>query len=364
MLIIALSLLGASFIVLLVYISTLLFTKDKAHSTTQFVSVDIIVAARNEEANIERCIQSLLKLDYPVEKLSIFIGNDMSEDKTGEIITKYAAQHPHLTQITIQNQRSGLKGKTNVLAQLIHQSSSDYIFITDADISVPTQWVQQLLSKLKNPKVGMISGTTLMEGRSLFDKMQQLDWTFGMGVNRAHEQLNIPVTGVGNNMAFKRAAYESLGGYEKLGFSVIEDYLLFKKMCEEGEWEFRSDLHPDSLCISNPVSFKDLLKQRQRWFKGARILTWYNLALLTLNTLVVPALIVLAFYNVKYALICYGIKLLQDFIFLFITLSKVNKLKYLLWFPIYEVYYQITSLFWMSALWIPVKVKWKGRVFE
>ena len=47
-------------------------------------SVSVIVAARNEEDNIKNCLQSLLELNYPNEKLEIILVNDESTDKTEE----------------------------------------------------------------------------------------------------------------------------------------------------------------------------------------------------------------------------------------------------------------------------------------
>ena len=52
-------------------------------------SSTIIVAARNEETNIENCLRSLNELEYPVGKLEIIIVNDDSDDNTGQIIKEF-----------------------------------------------------------------------------------------------------------------------------------------------------------------------------------------------------------------------------------------------------------------------------------
>ncbi len=52
--------------------------------------VSILVAARNEEQNIIRCLQALTELDYPAYKLEILVGNDASEDKTRELVAAFA----------------------------------------------------------------------------------------------------------------------------------------------------------------------------------------------------------------------------------------------------------------------------------
>ena len=54
----------------------------------------IIVAARNEEENILRCLQSLDALIYPEGKLQIIIVNDKSTDRTDEIIEEFVLGKP------------------------------------------------------------------------------------------------------------------------------------------------------------------------------------------------------------------------------------------------------------------------------
>ena len=49
----------------------------------------VIVAARDEEKNIQRCLDSLGKLEYPNSRLEVLIVDDRSTDKTGEIIDKF-----------------------------------------------------------------------------------------------------------------------------------------------------------------------------------------------------------------------------------------------------------------------------------
>ncbi|NUN70043.1 MAG: glycosyltransferase, partial [Bacteroidetes bacterium] len=62
-----------------------------AGSGTEIHSVTVIVPARNEEMNIERCLRALLAQDYPAEKLSIIIIDDQSDDRTAEIVRTMSA---------------------------------------------------------------------------------------------------------------------------------------------------------------------------------------------------------------------------------------------------------------------------------
>ena len=55
-----------------------------------FLSVSLIVSCRNEEKFISKCLDSLIKQDYPKEKIEILVVDGMSEDKTREIIKEYS----------------------------------------------------------------------------------------------------------------------------------------------------------------------------------------------------------------------------------------------------------------------------------
>ena len=120
-------------------------------------SVSILIAARNEAANILDCLRSVQALSFDKENLQILVGNDASEDNTAAIIRDFIADKPHFTLIDIQPHKSNiLRGKTNVLAQLADHATGEYLFFTDADIEVPTDWIQNILPHFK-PNVGIVT---------------------------------------------------------------------------------------------------------------------------------------------------------------------------------------------------------------
>ena len=55
----------------------------------EYPTVDILIAARNEEKNLATCLKSISKLDYPPEKIKIWIGDDESSDGTWKNIQEF-----------------------------------------------------------------------------------------------------------------------------------------------------------------------------------------------------------------------------------------------------------------------------------
>src|SRR5690348_14804467 len=85
--------------------------------------VSIIVAARNEEQCIEQCIESLLQIDYPREKLECIIVNDGSTDRTAELAARIAANDTRIKVLLATPGTGNLRGKANAVAQGIEAST-------------------------------------------------------------------------------------------------------------------------------------------------------------------------------------------------------------------------------------------------
>ena len=68
--------------------------------------ISIIVAAHNEGENIKNCLDSLLNLDYPDEKIEIIIVNDRSKDDMGMILDDYNKKCNYLNIIEIKNSKA------------------------------------------------------------------------------------------------------------------------------------------------------------------------------------------------------------------------------------------------------------------
>ena len=118
-------------------------------------------------------------------------------------------------------------------------------------------------------EVALTGGLTLMEEQTATDAAQSLDWGFLLGVASAMTEAGLPATAMGNNLAFTREAYESVGGYPGLPFSVTEDYALFKAIAEGDLWRVRFPVRPETVVRTLPArSFAHAYRQRRRWARG------------------------------------------------------------------------------------------------
>ena len=94
--------------------------------------VSIIVAARNEERNIQSALQSLLTIEYP--SLQLIVVNDRSQDRTGEILAGMVQDHSLLKIVQIDELPEGWLGKNHALWQGVQQADGELLLFTDADV--------------------------------------------------------------------------------------------------------------------------------------------------------------------------------------------------------------------------------------
>jgi glycosyltransferase involved in cell wall biosynthesis len=67
-----------------------------------YPSIWVLVAARNEEANIAACLDALIRQAYPKDKFEIWVGDDGSEDGTAAIIASFEKSHLNIRSLLIK----------------------------------------------------------------------------------------------------------------------------------------------------------------------------------------------------------------------------------------------------------------------
>jgi cellulose synthase/poly-beta-1,6-N-acetylglucosamine synthase-like glycosyltransferase len=243
--------------------------KEDPFSLSELPKVAVLIAARNEETNIIRCLQALVDQDYPKENMQVLVGDDASDDSTADLVRAFIVQYPHIELVSISpSAQSNLKGKTNVLATLFKKVSGEYAFITDADIAVNPSWIRGMLAGLQHQGADAASGTTFVNYSNPFHLFQTIEWMEALGFMFTADQLNIRVTAVGNNMVISKKAYDAVGGYEAIPFSVTEDLDLFLAL-QKKNYIHRLFLNPKALVWTQPIdTLGALFKQRKRWMKG------------------------------------------------------------------------------------------------
>jgi 1,2-diacylglycerol 3-beta-glucosyltransferase len=324
--------------------------------------VSILVAARNEEAQIERCLRSLAALNYPSGRLEILIADDNSTDATAAIIAGFIQDKPQFRLLHVGPPLGSARGKANALAYLCRAAATDYFLFTDADMALAPGWVAGMLAALA-PGVGVVTGITTAGG-GLFGRLQGLDWLFGLNLIRLLADWGLPATAVGNNMLVTRAAYEATGGFENIDFRVSEDLQLFQAVVAQG-YGFRNLCEPQVLGVSMPQpTVRALLDQRKRWMTGAGTLPWYLSGLFWLYAGFYAVLFWPGFMPLQWVASIYLLKIGLQTAFLSITLRQAGRRASLGTLLLYEPYLCLMSLLVLGYVLWPSPVEWKERRYE
>ncbi|WP_232695704.1 glycosyltransferase family 2 protein [Brevibacillus daliensis] len=229
--------------------------------------VSVLIPAHNEEVVIERTIKSMIRLDYPKDKLEIIVINDNSKDRTGEIADGYASKYPFVKVVHTKPPHAG-KGKSGALNQGFQHSTGDVIVVYDADNTPERKAVYYLvLALLNDPEAGVVVGKfrVINAAKNLLTRFINIEticfqWMAQAGRFHWFRVTTIP----GTNFAIRRHLIEELGGWDEK--ALAEDTELTIRVYNKG---YNIRFFPAAITWEQePENWKVWWKQRTRWARG------------------------------------------------------------------------------------------------
>lgn len=115
--------------------------------------VTLVVACRNEERYIKRCLDSLVAQDYPKDRMEIFVVDGMSGDRTSVVAAEYALAHPHIT--ILQNSRLITPCAFNIG---IRKAKGDYVFFMGAHAMYQSNYVSLCVRNAESSGADNVGG--------------------------------------------------------------------------------------------------------------------------------------------------------------------------------------------------------------
>lgn len=219
---ISLSLLVYSYFIYPILLKLLVKPKEiKLQTLSEFPSVDIVIAAYNEESCIKARIENALAQNYQGE-LNILVASDGSKDKTGEIITSFTDSR--VTALDFPENR----GKISVLNDLISQSRADYLVLTDANTDFNVDAVDILIRSFTD-KVGVVSGELVLETDAGNQNQDGLYWKYEQLLKKYESALGGLLGANGAIYAIKRELYIPLSKD-----TVVDDFCIVMNIKKQG----------------------------------------------------------------------------------------------------------------------------------
>lgn len=187
--------------------------------------VSVCVPARNEERDLEACLTSLLKQDYP--HFEVIVVDDNSTDGTHAVIESLSKQYSNLIAVSGAPLPSDWYGKPFALHQAVQKSRGEILLFTDADPVFQPQALTSAVHLMQERDLEML---TLLPGAvfgSFWERaVQPLVFAF-IAVLTRFAKVNDPASpaamGVGAFIMMRRQAYDRVGGHEPLRQTILED---------------------------------------------------------------------------------------------------------------------------------------------
>ncbi|MBR2647484.1 MAG: glycosyltransferase [Sediminibacterium sp.] len=323
------------------------------------IKVSVLIAARNEENNIDYCLSALINQDTSFD-FEILVGNDNSSDLTGDKVSHWASKYSNISLYSITTKISNLEGKANVLAQLAKQAKGEYLLFTDADTAVNRYWISSMVSSLEN--FDMVAGVTITGGEQFFSRIQKADFISLFSIASQFNNLNLPTSACGNNMGIKTDVYNQVGTFENIPFSIIEDYALSKAVKKNG-FQLKYLFSKNEIAVVKPIiTSKEYFQQRIRWMKGSLELPFFMTVSVFLRCLLLPFFILLSGYYFENTVLFFGFLWIVNILSLLKAYKKLDlkfDLEIVCYFPINLVLTFATICNYL----VSKKIIWKDRVY-
>src|SRR5512140_844361 len=192
--------------------------------------VSVIVPARNEAHNIERCVRSILESRWPA--LEVIVVNDRSEDDTGALARALAVEYPRVRIVEGLPLPEGWFGKQWACAQGASEARGSTLIFTDADTTHAPTLIPRSMLVMRARALDFFTVGGFQELGSFWERavMPQLFYMIatrygGAGaVNRARRARDKIANG--QYMCFTRACHDAIGGHESVRTKSAEDLAL------------------------------------------------------------------------------------------------------------------------------------------
>jgi chlorobactene glucosyltransferase len=199
--------------------------------------VSMLIPARNEEENIEKCITSLLNQDYG--DYEILVIDDNSEDSTYGIIQKMAEQNERVRAFKGKPLPQDWYGKPFALDQLVSQSRGEILLFTDADTFHSPTSISWTVSNMEANRADLISGYAGQILKTFGERVTVplifflTGFLIPMFLNKI-VKLGYFSLAVGQYVAVKKEVFLKTGGFSEIKHKTSEDVFMARHIKELG----------------------------------------------------------------------------------------------------------------------------------
>jgi len=292
---------------LLWFIAGNLFSDSNGNSKDT-PAISVITAIRNGEKSLPNLIENLSAQDY-LGEIEFILVDDESTDSTGKIIQEISATDKRFIIENSSNGDPSFRHKKRALDAGINVAKYEWLLFTDVDCKLDSGWVSGMASFFEADVDYVVGYSEVDRGKKWVTKFQALDFLMLMIAARGTTNLGNAWASTGQNQAYRKSLFYSVGGFSQIAKELQGDDSLFLQICRN--YKSANILFADKpSCQINSrqeISWLSFFKQRMRWAADGKLMWKFNpvFFLSILVTFFLPLLLLVIlfagfFYNPYY----------------------------------------------------------------
>ena len=226
----------------------------------KYPAVTIVVSCWNEEKTVYKTVRSLLNLNYPKNKLKIFLIDDGSTDNTWNILRKFE-KYPN---IKVFHKENG--GKYTALNLGLENMKSDFFGGLDADSFADPESLIRIMSFFeKDPSIMAVApSVTINDSKNIVQRAQKAEYHMGIYFRKMLGFLGAINVTPGPLTIFRKKVFDDLGLYRH-GHNTEDMEIAYRMQKNSYKIEHCNDAY---VYTNTPTTIRKLYKQRLRWIYG------------------------------------------------------------------------------------------------
>lgn len=244
---------------IIIYLFSAIKGKQKIpenQTDTELPDVTLMVAAYNEERFIAAKIKNSLSLDYPAQKLNVWIVADGSTDQTMSI----AQNFPTVKTFHLPER----KGKIHAVNRVMKLVKTPIVVFSDANTTLNPAALKNIVRHFQDKKVGGVAGEKRIAVNNEDNASgagEGLYWKYESTLKTLDSNLSTAIGAAGELFALRTELYD-----ETAPDSIIEDFVTSMKIVAKG---YRFVYEPEAYALETAsASINDEWKRKVRISAG------------------------------------------------------------------------------------------------
>lgn len=233
---------------------------EKEVAMDTYPTVTIVVPCWNEAKTVGGTVESLLALEYPKDKLAIFLVDDGSTDNTWEVMQQFT----HHEQIKAFKKENG--GKHTAVNLGIQNATSEFVGCLDADSFAEPGSLKRIISYfVRDEKTMAVSPSVIVyKPKKIIEVAQRADYNMAAYIKKVYAMVNGMHVAAGAFTIFRKKVFDTIGLY-KNAYNTEDFEITLRMYAHHYKIEQCNDAYVYTV---PPSSIKALFKQRLRWMFG------------------------------------------------------------------------------------------------